>query len=120
MCNDLLDASMSILFRILQKSTKLMICESLPDHRHCSRRKSPARGTRGRVHTGQVVVLMTRAAFDRIDAVAVWPSLNIKQMWVAIISLARIVSAGMTIHAAGMMQYWKNRFEGRSGCCFVP
>jgi hypothetical protein len=58
------------------------------------------------------VVLVTGAAFDCIDTLPLGSTANLHGVAMAILSLTRIVSDGVAVHAAGVAQYWHKRFKG--------
>ena len=63
----------------------------------------------------EIVILMTGAASHTGDALPEGTTPHIHFVRVAIISLSREISAGVTIHAAGMMQDSDYGLKGGSG-----
>ena len=59
----------------------------------------------------EVMVLMTGIAFDRIYSLAVGPASDLHCVLMAVVSLTRKISGGMTIHASWMAQYRYNRLK---------
>jgi hypothetical protein len=100
---------------IFEQLAELMVGQTFPDHRHGRRGKPPTACSGRHVKTGQVVILMTGAAGNAIDAMTVWPATDIHSVGMAIVTLPGIVTAGMAIHAARMPECRDDRFEGPSG-----
>jgi hypothetical protein len=67
----------------------------------------------------KVMVLVTGAALNRINALPIRSAPHLHRMPVAVVSLARKVSGGVAIHAARMAQY-RNDGLKRSSCISVP
>jgi len=111
---DLLRATTPILIRILQQLAKLAVAQPFPDHRYCRGRQMPAWCSRRSMQTDEVVILMATAAMHRVDSMSGRTSMNPHGMRMAVVALARIVAAGMTIHAPRMP---KNRNEGFKRRC---
>jgi hypothetical protein len=53
----------------------------------------------------QIMVLVTGAALNRIHSVPIGSAPDLHRVLMAVVSLARKVSGGVTIHAARMAQY---------------
>jgi hypothetical protein len=66
------------------------------------------------MHAGQVVILMTSAALNRIHAVSIGSAPYLHCMRMAVIPLTRKISRRVAIHAAGMTQYGNDFFESGS------
>jgi hypothetical protein len=76
----------------------------------------PFRGSGRRMYAGQIVLLVTGAAFDRIQALAVGSAADLHCMLMTVVSLTGKVSGGVTIHAARMAEYGNDVLEsGRRG-----
>jgi hypothetical protein len=71
----------------------------------------PVRRSGRHVHARQVVGLMTSAALNRIRSVPIGPTRDLHGMRMAIVSLAREVSRGVTIHTARMTQHRNDSFK---------
>src|ERR1035438_1811360 len=77
-------------------------------------------GRSGRhMQTHQVVVLVTAAAFDRVNPFAIGSSPNLHRVAMAVIPLTGIVSRGVAIHASWVAEYGHKGFEGRSRSSIV-
>jgi hypothetical protein len=100
MFHNLRDGTVSILPWISQQFTKLVIAQPFPNHRHDGRRQMPAGRSRWHVQANQVVVLVAAAAFDRVHAKPIGATPDLHGVTMAIVSLARIVPAGVAIHTA--------------------
>jgi hypothetical protein len=57
--------------------------------------------------------LMTGAAFDRIDSVTLWSTVNLHRVTMAVVTLTREIPRGVAIHAARVTKHWDNLFERR-------
>jgi len=112
MLHNLLGSAASVLLWILEQFTELAVCKALPDHRRRGRREVPIGRARRHVQASQVVVLVTGATFDRIDTLPIGSAPDLHGVAMAIVSLARIVSDGVAIHAARVMQDGHKGFEG--------
>jgi hypothetical protein len=66
-----------------------------------------------------VMVLVTRAAFDRVDPFAIGPPPNLHGVAMVVIPLTRIVSRGVAIHASGVTEYGHKGLEGRNRSSIV-
>ena len=62
---------------------------------------------------------MTGAAFDGVDTVTIRATMNLHGVTVAVVTLAREVADGVTVHATRVTEYWDDRFEGGRGCGIV-
>ena len=109
---DLGDIATAVLLRILEQGAELMVKESFPDHGHCRGGKMPVRRTGWSLRIRQVVVLMARAALDRLRAVAIGTATHLHGVAMGVIALAREVATRVAIHAAGMMKDGKDRLKG--------
>src|SRR5258708_26655923 len=114
MLPNLPEAAVQFLLRILEQFTKLVVCEPLPDHRRGSRWQMPIGCAWRHMRTFEVAVQVAGAVLDRIDTLPIRSTPNQHCMAMTIVSLARIVSAGMAIYAARVMQYRHKGFEGSS------
>jgi len=72
----------------------------------------PVRRSRRHVRARQVVVLVTSAALHRLRSLPIRSPPDLHGMRMAIVSLAREVSRGVTIHAARMAQHWNDSLKG--------
>jgi hypothetical protein len=115
MLHNLLNRTVSVLLWVLEQFAKMAIVEALPNHWCGWGRQMPTGRSRRHMPAHEVVVLVTGAAFDRIDTVSVGPTANLHGMAMAIVSLARIVSVGVAIHAARVTEYGRKGFESGSG-----
>jgi hypothetical protein len=52
------------------------------------------------VNSDQIVILMAGTAFNGVDSVPVGASPDVHDVRVAVVSLARIVTGGVTVHTA--------------------
>jgi hypothetical protein len=57
------------------------------------------------MHAGQVMILVTRAAFNRVHSLPVGSASDLHRMLMAVVSLTGKISGGVTIHAPRMAQY---------------
>ena len=112
--DELIDVPSSILFRIFDRFAKLPVRQSFPNHRHARRRQVPTRRPRRKMCRAEVVILMAGAAFYRRHTEPHWPTPYVHGVPMRVISLSRIVTLGMTIHAARMPQYRNESREQRS------
>jgi hypothetical protein len=74
----------------------------------------PTRRSRRHVQAREIMILMTAAASDGIYSLSV-STANIHCVAMAVVTLARKVSTGMTIHTARVAKHGNNCFESRSG-----
>jgi hypothetical protein len=79
----------------------------------------PTGRSRRHVQAGKIMILMARAAFDGIHAVSGWSAENLHRMAMAVVTLTRKVSIGVTIHATRMMKHWDNGLESSRGAIVV-
>ena len=79
----------------------------------------PTRRSRRHVQAREIVLLMARTAFDAVDAMTVISAANLHGVTMAVITLARKVSGGMTIHTARVAKHRNNCFEICSGADIV-
>ena len=71
----------------------------------------PVRRSGRHVRARQVMVLVTSAALNRLRSQPIRSAPNLHGMRMAIVSLAREVSHGVTIHAARMAQHRNDSFK---------
>jgi hypothetical protein len=62
----------------------------------------------------QITVLVTGAAFNRIRSVPIGSAPDLHRMLMAVVSLARKISGGVTIHAARVAQYRNDGLKSSS------
>jgi hypothetical protein len=60
------------------------------------------------------MVLMTGAAFDGIDTVAIRSAVDLHRVTMAVVTLTREIPHGVAIHTARVTKHWDNLFKG--GC----
>ena len=84
MLHDLFDRAVAIPLWIFQQFTKLVVRESLPDHRRCWRGQMPIGRSGRHMQAHQVVVLVTGTAFDRVDPFAIGPPPNLHRVAMAV------------------------------------
>jgi hypothetical protein len=65
----------------------------------------PIRSSGWHMHARQIMVLVTGAAFNRIQSVPIGSPADLHRMLMAVVALARKVSSRVTIHAARMAQH---------------
>jgi hypothetical protein len=104
MLHNLLGRTMTVLLWIFEQFTELMVRQSLPDHRHRGRWQMPTGRSRGHVQAREIMILMTGAASDGIYSLSV-SATDLHCVAMAVVTLARKVSTGMTIHAARMAKH---------------
>jgi hypothetical protein len=112
--DDLLDAAMSVLLRILEQLAELAVSQPFPDHGRLGRGKAPIRRSRRHMRSGQVMVLVTGAALNRIYSLPTGAAPDLHRMPMAVVSLTRKISRGVTVHAPRMTQY---RNDGLKSSC---
>jgi hypothetical protein len=106
-----------VALRINQQFAQLPGRQTLPDHRVFGRRQVPSRRSWGHMYALKIVVLVTGRAIHWRNANTVASAPNIHEVPMQIISLTRVVSAGMADHATRMFQDRKH-FLKRSEACF--
>ncbi len=79
----------------------------------------PTGRSRRQVQAHEIVVLMARTALDGIHALPGWSAENLHRMAVAVVTLTRKVSMGVTIHTARMTKHRDNGFESSRGAIVV-
>ena len=79
----------------------------------------PIGSSRRHVQAHEIVALMTGAAFDGVYALPVWSTADLHGVSMAIISLSRKISLGMTIDTARMAEHRHNRFESSSAAGII-
>ena len=119
MLDDLREGLPIILFRILNLTTNLSRRFSFPDHRRLCRRQMPAGRARRHVQTGDVLLLMTGAAFLTVLATTVDAALHVLRMDVTVVALSGKVTVSMTIQTARMFEHWNDRGEEVAGARVV-
>jgi len=119
MLHNLLRRTMTVPLGIFEQFTKLMVRQPFPDHRHRRRWQMPIGSSRRHVQAREIVALMTGAAFDGVYALPVWSTTDLHCVSMAIISLSRKISLGMTIDTARMAEHRHNRFESSSGAGII-
>ncbi len=110
--DDLADCAVPVLVRVFEQFAELAGGQPFPDHGRCGRRKLPVRRSGRHVDAGEVVVLVTGAALDRVQAVTIGSAADLHGVRMAVVALARKISDGVTVHAARMVQHRKDGFEG--------
>jgi hypothetical protein len=118
MLHNLLGRTMTVLLGIFEQFTELMVRQPFPDHRHRGSGQMPTGRSRGHVRAHEIVILMTAAASDGIYSMSVSPA-NLHCVAMAVVTLARKVSAGVAIHTARVAKHRNNCFESRSGADIV-
>jgi hypothetical protein len=114
MLDDPLDAAMSVLPRILEQFAELTVGQPFPDHWRLGRGKAPIRRSRRHTRVRQIMVLVTGAAFNRIHSLPVGSAPDMHRVLMAVVSLARKISGGVTIHAARVAQYRNDGLKSSS------
>jgi hypothetical protein len=77
-------------------------------------------GRSGRqVQANQIVVVVTSAASDSVQTLPVWSTMNLHRVSMAVVTLPRKISIGVTIHATRVVKYGHNSFESSSGTGIV-
>jgi hypothetical protein len=71
------------------------------------------------MQTDEVMVLMTCAAFDGIDAVTIRSTVNLHRVTVAVVTLTRKIPHGVAVHATRVTKHWNDSFKGGCGCGIV-
>lgn len=104
-------------FGSTSNSHNCRVRQTLPDHRVFGRRQVPSRRSWGHMYALKIVVLVTGRAIHWRNANTVASAPNIHEVPMQIISLTRVVSAGMADHATRMFQDRKH-FLKRSEACF--
>src|SRR5580693_975572 len=102
MLHNLLRRTMTVPLGIFEQFTKLMVGQSLPDHRHRWRGQMPTGSSRRHVPSREIVVLMTRAAFHCVNPRPVWSPTDLHGVPMTIVSLSRKISYRVAIHTARM------------------
>jgi hypothetical protein len=67
------------------------------------------------MHTPEIMVLMTGTAFYRIHSLPVGSASDLHCVRMAVVSLTRKISGGVTIHAPRMAQYRNDGLKSSSG-----
>jgi hypothetical protein len=113
--NYLLDAAMSVLPRILEQFAKVAVGQPFPNHWRLGRGQVPIQRSRRHVDPRQVMVLVTTTALNRIPSLPVGSAPDLHRMLMAVVSLARKISARVTIHAArgATLQRWPQKQQPR-------
>jgi hypothetical protein len=119
MLHNLFGCAMAVPVRIFEQFTELTIRQTLPDHRRRGRGQMPTGRSRRQVQAHEIVVLMARTALDGIHALPGWSAENLHRMAVAVVTLTRKVSMGVTIHTARMTKHRDNGFESSRGAIVV-
>jgi hypothetical protein len=60
------------------------------------------------MHAGQIMILVTGVAFNRICSLSVGSTPDLHRVLMPVVSLTRKISSGVTIHAPRMPQYRNN------------
>lgn len=102
MLNNLRDAFAVILFWVFDLLTDLSWRFAFPNHRHVRWGQMPVWRTRRHVQAGDILSLMTGAAFLRRYTLTRWTASDILRMRVIIVTLTRKVAVCMTIETAWM------------------
>lgn len=111
MLDDLRNRAVPVPFRVFEQLAELAVGKPFPDHRHGRRRKGPI-GRAGRhVKVGQIMILMAGTAFDGVDAVTIGAPPDVHNVGMAVVSLAREIAGGMTVHAARVAKDGNHGFE---------
>jgi hypothetical protein len=67
------------------------------------------------MHAGRILLLVTGVTLDRVQTVSIRAAPDLHGVRMAIVSLTRIVTGRMAVHAARMAQYGNNGFESSRG-----
>src|ERR1700683_5532735 len=100
MLYNLRGSTMTVLVRIFEQFTELMVRQSLPDHRHRGRRQMPIGRPRKHVQADEIVILMTGAASDSIYSLPLWSTADLHCVSMTVVPLSREISRCVAIHTA--------------------
>lgn len=113
--DNLRNSAVSVPRGIFKQLAKLVIAQTFPDHRRGRGGKSPIGCAGWHVQAVEVVILVAGAAPNGVGAMTIGTALDVHDVGMAVVSLTREVSAGMTVHAAWMMKNGNDGFEGLGG-----
>src|SRR5581483_4298101 len=100
---------------ILEQFAQLLIGQPFPHHWHVGRRHLPVVGSWRHVETCQILFLVAGVAPLSGHSLAVRSSAHIHCMSVLVVTLSRIITAGVAAHTAGVPQYRNERFKRGNG-----
>ena len=103
--DDLFERFAAVLFRVFDLARQFRGRFAFENHAHGRGRQMPFGMTGRHVRAGKVFVLVTILALHREEAFAIFTTLHILQMDVAIFSLQGLVAFRMTIHATRVHEH---------------